>query len=65
MSTGDSYKRRSVAPGEYQCGCRWAKWEGGDQLIECQIHKAATESSVRAFDRERAAQAQAKGNTHG
>ena len=55
MGTGDSYKRIEVAPGRYQCGCEWKKLDWvGEFLSECAIHSAATASSVRKFDRERA-----------
>lgn len=51
---GDTYKRREVSPGVYQCGCRWDKWEGGDILRQCALHQAHTAHSVRRFDAERA-----------
>ena len=59
MSNGDSYKRIEVAPGRYQCGCEWKKLDlVGEFLSECAIHSAATASSVRKFDRERAERVQ-------
>ena len=55
MSNGDSYKRIEVAPGVYQCGCRFApRADHGDTLVECPIHRQATAASVRQFERERA-----------
>lgn len=49
---GDSYRRREVSPGVYQCGCHWVRSDlFGDILIECPIHAAATEASVRRFER--------------
>lgn len=51
---GDTYKRREVSPGQYQCGCRWERRPGrGDVLIECALHKEATRASVDRFERER------------
>ena len=51
MNTGDTYKRREVSPGLYQCGCKWTD----DVLVQCPIHHQATVASVEAFERERAA----------
>lgn len=58
---GDLYKRREVAPGRYQCGCRWmpaekvprAKALGvrGMCLVQCPIHQAHTDSLVRKFEK--------------
>ncbi len=57
MSNGDSYKRREVSSGVYQCGCRWERTEDhgivGDILRECQIHHQATVACVAEFERER------------
>jgi hypothetical protein len=49
---GDTYRRREIEPGRYQCGCRWARAEDvpeafeagvrGDVLLQCPIHAAAT-----------------------
>ena len=53
---GDTYRRREIAPGLYQCGCRWARAEDvpeayeagarGDVLLQCPIHAAATGAST-------------------
>lgn len=54
MTTGDDYKRREVAPGVYQCGCRWIRTrEYGDVLQQCPIHQQHTDADVRKFERER------------
>ena len=53
----DTYKRFEISPdsGVYQCGCHWEKrtdaFGKGDVLVECEIHHAATVSSVKAFDK--------------
>jgi hypothetical protein len=55
---GDSYRRREVSPGVYQCGCRWVHYEEphevsggifvtGDVLIECDFHRSITENSCQ------------------
>lgn len=56
MNTGDTLKRREVAPGVYQCGCRWVRAEEdrkafeagvrGDVLQLCPIHKQWNESRI-------------------
>jgi len=52
---GDTYKRREVSPGVYQCGCRWTRNPAfGDVLVECPVHRQATHTSVAKFERERA-----------
>lgn len=52
--SGDSYKRREVAPGRYQCGCCWERVACfGDVLRECVFHKAATRARVDEFERKR------------
>jgi hypothetical protein len=51
-SPGDSYARREVAPGVYQCGCRWERTEHGDTMRECVMHAQATQASVSKFERE-------------
>lgn len=54
MPTGDTYKRREVSPGVYQCGCTWTREPGwGDVLVECELHKLATKARVDRFERER------------
>ena len=53
----DTYKRREVTPGVYQCGCYWEKrndeFGKGDVLVECKIHRQATIASVNNFERQR------------
>lgn len=50
--SGDSYKRREVSPGVYQCGCYWKREvHYGDVLVECPIHKQAGEASLKRFER--------------
>lgn len=54
--SGDTLKRREVAPGVYQCGCRWIRAEEdrkafeagvrGDVLQLCPIHKQWNESRI-------------------
>jgi len=52
---GDTYRRREVAPGIYQCGCRWIRYEKsteiiegvwifGDVLTECPFHRSITDN---------------------
>lgn len=56
MSSGDTYKRREVRPGVYQCGCYWTRLTPyGDMLSQCALHQQATDASVKRFDRERGA----------
>lgn len=53
--SGDTLKRREVAPGVYQCGCRWVRAEEdrkafeagvrGDVLQLCPIHKQWNEGN--------------------
>jgi hypothetical protein len=51
--SGDTYRRREVSPGVYQCGCYWTRCsEFGDVLVECDIHYQATVASVSKFERE-------------
>ncbi len=50
----DSYRRVFVGD-VAQCGCTWrrdAAW--GDVLVECPLHRAATEVRVAGFERDRA-----------
>jgi hypothetical protein len=53
----DSYKRKEVSPGVYQCGCKWERRDDsfgkGDVLVECSIHHQATVACVAKFERER------------
>lgn len=54
---GDSYRRREIAPGRYQCGCRWVRaedvpkaWALGvraDILVLCPLHGRHTAATVR------------------
>lgn len=55
--SGDTYVRREVSPGVYQCGCRWERTEHGDTMRECAIHGQATSASVDAFERREAQRA--------
>lgn len=58
MSNGDTLRRREVAPGVYQCGCRWIRAEEdqkafeagvrGDVLKLCPIHEQWTKERERA-----------------
>jgi hypothetical protein len=48
VKKGDIYKRRKISADKYQCGCKWVRRAGlGDVLVECPIHKAATEAFVK------------------
>jgi hypothetical protein len=49
--SGDTYRRREVAPGVYQCGCRWERTKHGDTMRECVMHAQATVASVATFER--------------
>lgn len=61
---GDTLKRREVAPGVYQCGCRWIRAEDvprafqlgvrGDILQLCPLHRAWNERTVRMADEQKA-----------
>jgi len=49
---GDTFKRREVSPGVYQCGCHWVRLVGwGDVLRECLIHHAAGAARLAAYER--------------
>lgn len=51
---GDPYKRIPISDAGYQCGCHWEVVpEYGQIFKECPIHKAATEASVKRFEREK------------
>lgn len=58
---GDSYRRREVSDGVYQCGCHWVRYEEpveviegvfvrGDVLVECPFHKTITEEDIKKMD---------------
>lgn len=48
----DTYKRREISPGVYQCGCAWTRQPGlGDVLVECDLHRQATAASVARLER--------------
>lgn len=53
--SGDTFKRREIRPGVYQCGCFWEYRPGfGDVLVECVLHKQAGAARIKKFERERA-----------
>jgi hypothetical protein len=43
----DTYYRREVSPGVYECGCRWDRQPGRSEvLVECPLHAGATATLV-------------------
>lgn len=53
MKDGDTFRRRKIATGKYQCGCYWRRDpQYGDVLVECPIHHAAGLISIQRFERE-------------
>jgi hypothetical protein len=48
----DRYKRIKVSKNGYQCGCKWIRNQTfGDVLIECEIHKQVTMTSIKKMNR--------------
>lgn len=59
--SGDTFNRIEVAPGQYQCGCRWERHaEYGDVLKQCPIHQQASDAKLREVER----QWQKEGKSH-
>jgi hypothetical protein len=52
----DTFNRRKVGADGFQCGCRWTRDPAfGDVLVQCPIHRQASDALVRKFERERGA----------
>lgn len=51
---GDTFKRNKVSADAMQCGCHWTRHsQYGDVLVQCPIHKQASDSKVKEFERKR------------
>lgn len=50
----DTFKRIKTSTDGMQCGCHWERRYGmGDVLIQCPIHKQASDALVKKFERAR------------